>query len=350
MKVGIIGHLGGQQNFTDGQTVKTKALVNGLRNKGYSNLVIADTYYMRKNPATFLRQLIQVILTTDNVIVLLSNRGRKLLFPLLSKLSQKKEIYHYSIGGRLAQEAEEDLEYRKQISSFKANWVESKKIAQKLNELGVDNASYLPNFKCIKQLDVSELKNYSKEPYRFCMFSRVMPEKGVEDAMRAIRHVNETIGRLVATLDIYGPVEDTYSERFQWALKNMGGRGYTKYCGVVSPNNSVTALKDYYMLLFPTYWNGEGMPGTIIDALSAGLPIVARRWKFCDDMIDDMCTGLVYEFDQPEKLEEKIRFAIMNPEVIANMKRKCLDKALEYSEDCVMKLILNQLEEGKQGQ
>lgn len=349
MKVGIIGHLGGQHNFTDGQTVKTKALVDGLRNRGYSDLIIADTYYMRRNPATFLHQLFQVILTTDNVIVLLSNRGRRLLFPLLSKLSPKKKIYHYSIGGKLAQEAEDDLKYRKLISSFKANWVESRKIAQKLNEMGVGNASYLPNFKCIKQLDMSELEKYNKEPYRFCMFSRVMPEKGVEDAMRAIRYVNETIGRLVATLDIYGPVEDTYSERFQWVLKNIGG-GYTKYCGVVSPNNSVTALKDYYMLLFPTYWNGEGMPGTIIDALSAGLPIVARRWEFCDDMIDDMYTGLVYEFDQPEKLEEKIEFAVLNPNIIANMKRKCLDKALEYSEDCVMKVILSQLEEGKQVQ
>lgn len=167
MKVGIIGHLGGQQNFTDGQTVKTKALVNGLRNKGYSNLIVADTYYMRKNPATFLCQLLQVILTTDNVIVLLSNRGRRLLFPLLSKLSPKKKIYHYSIGGKLAQEAEEDLEYRKQISSFKANWVESRKIAQKLNELGVGNASYLPNFKCIKRLDVSELENYNKKHIDF---------------------------------------------------------------------------------------------------------------------------------------------------------------------------------------
>lgn len=90
------------------------------------------------------------------------------------------------------------------------------------------------------------------------------------------------------------------------------------------------------------------MPGTIIDALSAGLPIIARRWEFCDDMIDDMCTGLVYEYNQPEKLEEKIRFAIMNPVAIGNMKRKCLDKALEYSEDCVMKVILNQLEEEEQ--
>lgn len=87
------------------------------------------------------------------------------------------------------------------------------------------------------------------------------------------------------------------------------------------------------------------MPGTIIDALSAGIPIIARRWEFCDDMIDDMYTGLVYEFDKPEKLEEKIRFAIMNPTVITTMKRKCLNKSLEYSEDCVMKVILNQLEE-----
>lgn len=53
MKVGIIGHLGGQHSFTDGQTVKTKALVGGLRKKGYSDLIIADTYYMKKNPAVF---------------------------------------------------------------------------------------------------------------------------------------------------------------------------------------------------------------------------------------------------------------------------------------------------------
>ena len=342
MKVGIIGHLGGQQSFTDGQTVKTKALVGGLRNKGYSDLIIADTYYMKKNPAVFLGQLIQVLLKTNKVIVLLSNRGRKMLFPLLSKVSSKKKIYHYSIGGRLAQEAEKNPKYKAQISSFEANWVESKKIAQRLNELGVSNASYLPNFKCIKQLDASGLVSHSQEPYRFCMFSRVIPEKGVEDAMRAIRRVNENVGKLVATLDIYGPVEDTYSERFRWALKNIGG-GYTEYRGIVPPNDSVTVLKEYYMLLFPTYWNGEGMPGTIIDALSAGLPIIARRWEFCDDMIDDMLTGLVYEFNQPEELERRIEFAVENPTIIANMKKTCLDKALEYSEDCVIGRIIENI-------
>lgn len=50
MKIGVIGYLGGECDFTDGQTVKTKALVEGLRNKEYSNLILADTYYMKKVP------------------------------------------------------------------------------------------------------------------------------------------------------------------------------------------------------------------------------------------------------------------------------------------------------------
>ena len=101
------------------------------------------------------------------------------------------------------------------------------------------------------------------------------------------------------------------------------------------------------MLLFPTYWSGEGMPGTIIDAFAAGLPIIARRWEFCDDMIDNNITGLVYEFNQPEKLEEKINWAIENPSLIENLKRNCLSKAIEYSEDCVMEKILEQMMESE---
>lgn len=342
MKIGVIGHLGGNCDFTDGQTVKTKALIEGLYDEGYSDLIIADTFYMKSNPLVFVKQLLQVIKKTDKIIVLLSKRGRKVLFPVLCMISTRKDIYHYSIGGRLAKEAAKNKKYKRQIASFSANWVESKKIACELHKLGVSNASYLPNFKCIKKLDELEIANCEQEPYRFCMFSRVMPEKGVEDAMRAIRHVNEKNGKTVAVLDIYGPIENQYDERFQWALKNIGG-GHTRYCGIVPPNESVSVLKDYFMLLFPTYWSGEGMPGTIIDALTAGVPIIARRWEFCDDMIDNQITGLVYEFNQPEKLEEKISSAIENPTVIIEMKKNCISKAFEYSEEYVMAQIVERM-------
>ena len=85
------------------------------------------------------------------------------------------------------------------------------------------------------------------------------------------------------------------------------------------------------------------MPGTIIDALTAGVPIIARRWEFCDDMIDNQITGLVYEFNQPEKLEEKISSAIENPTVIIEMKKNGSSKAFEYSEEYVMAQIVERM-------
>lgn len=221
-KIGIIGHLGGKENYTDGQTVKTKALYEGLSQRGY-RIVTADTYYMKKNPPRFMVQFFNVINNTNKIVVLLSNRGRKVLFPILAGLSRKKDIYHYAIGGRLADEAAGDEKYRKQISSFKANWVESRKIANKLQALGVKNASYLPNFKNIKILNKEELQNNFTKPFTFCMFSRVMPEKGIEDAIRAIRRINEKHDDVIAKLDIYGSIEPDYKERFEYTLKNLGG-------------------------------------------------------------------------------------------------------------------------------
>lgn len=109
---------------------------------------------------------------------------------------------------------------------------------------------------------------------------------------------------------------------------------------MIAPNESVETLKKYYMLLFPTYWKGEGMPGTVIDAFSAGVPIIARRWKFCDEMLTDGETGYVYDFDKPEELIVKIEYAISHVENTTKMKMACLLKAEEYSEDNVMQNII----------
>lgn len=98
------------------------------------------------------------------------------------------------------------------------------------------------------------------------------------------------------------------------------------------------------MLLFPTYWKGEGMPGTVIDAFSAGVPIIARRWKFCDEMITDGETGYVYDFDKPEELIEIIIYATEHVNQTITMKEKCLLKANDYSEKIIMDQIIKQID------
>ncbi|MFR3494185.1 MAG: glycosyltransferase [Blautia sp.] len=54
---------------------------------------------------------------------------------------------------------------------------------------------------------------------------------------------------------------------------------YIRYKGMVPFNQSTEVLKNYDALLFPTYYEGEGFAGTIIDAFAAGLPVIASDWK-----------------------------------------------------------------------
>ena len=93
------------------------------------------------------------------------------------------------------------------------------------------------------------------EPYRFCIFSRVMKEKGIEDAIDAIQSINEDAGRVICSLDIYGRIDDGYAERFEEVLKNVTEA--IQYKGMVPYDKSVEAIKDYYALLFPTYWDSD---------------------------------------------------------------------------------------------
>lgn len=340
MNIAIIGHFGGDAKFYDGQTIKTIELYDALISAN-QNVDKVDTYYIKRKPFRFIWEFIHSLIKDKKYILLVSNNGRRVLFPILMVLSKyfNKDIYHYAIGGRLALEVESNLNYKKYISSFKRNWMESRELVYELKKQGIGNATYLPNFKKLRILDANSLKTDYKEPYRLCTFSRVMKEKGIEDAIKAVNVINDIYGRKIVSLDIYGAVEKKYLDYLSAMLNDS-----CKYCGVVNSEESTEVLKKYYALLFPSYWDGEGMPGTIIDALSAGLPVIARRWKYCDEMLEDGVTAYIYDFDKPQLLKDRIIYSIEHINNTISMKRNCLNKAKEYSADIVIKEIINELE------
>ena len=74
------------------------------------------------------------------------------------------------------------------------------------------------------------------------------------------------------------------------------------YRGAVDAAKSVETLKNYYMLLFPTRYYNEGIPGTIIDAMAAGVPVIARKWHYCSEMLMHQNNGFVYDFNDQHGL------------------------------------------------
>lgn len=342
MRIAIIGHFGGNETFNDGQTIKTLATYDALHDHIQADIDRVDTYFIKRRPVKFILQFLSAMIRDRKYLVLLSKKGRRILFPILSFMSKhmKKEIYHYGIGGRLAQEVSESAKWGRYVSSFSKNWVESRQMADQLQKLGIKNAYYLPNFKKLSILTEEELPRAYSEPYRLCTFSRVMKEKGIEDAIDAVRAINEEAHRSLVTLDIYGPAEEAYLSH----VKEILARGEDcRYCGVVPASESVETLKGYYALLFPTFWKAEGMPGTIIDALSAGVPVIARKWPYCNEMLKHGVTGYIYDFDKPEKLKDMILLAIHHADDTAAMRAECLKCAQEYSEENVVGSIIEQM-------
>lgn len=328
-KLLIIGHFGGDTDSSDGQTVKTKILYSELCRTGKWEILKADTYYKRNNPLKLVRDSLCGILQAKSIIVLLSFNGMKLYFPILYLFSKLfgKHIYHDVIGGKLPEYVQNVPGFRKYVKSFRHNWVETPSIRDALVEAGVTNCSVIPNFKNLSILCENELKVDVSEPFRFCTFSRVMKEKGIGDAVQVIEKINAQAGRTVCELDIYGYVDDSYAVEFE---KLMAGQKASRYCGVVPFDKSVEAIRDYYALLFPTYWKGEGFPGTLVDALSAGLPIVASDWNFNKDIVRNGATGVIYPSSLANDLETAVIWMMGQKENLIEFKRNCIQDAAYY--------------------
>ena len=176
------------------------------------------------------------------------------------------------------------------------------------------------------------------EPYKLCTFSRVIQEKGIEDAIKSVISVNEQLRRTVYTLDIYGPVDQNQTEWFD-KLQNSFPK-YIKYKGVIESSKSVEVLKDYFALLFPTHYYTEGIPGTVIDAYAAGVPVISSKWESFSDLIDDGITGIGYAFDNTDELTKLLLCMAEQPQIILNLKRACIAKAEKFTPETVVDILV----------
>lgn len=340
-KIGIIGHFGGKKEFFDGQTVKTKILNDELLRTGNFEIYKVDTYYVKRNPFKVFFQTVKSMFTCDSVIVLIAQNGMR-VFPMILHILKKftkTKTYHDVLGGDLPQIVEEHPGIVKYLNSFEMNWVEFRSMCDRLKAQGVENVSVLPNIKRLEAISECNEDDFGEKPMRFCTFSRVCKEKGITDAVEAIHKINNEFGEIVATLDIYGQVFEDYKEEFENLKKDFGDA--IKYGGIIAFESSVETLKNYDALLFPTFYVGEGFPGTIIDCYHSALPVIATDWNANKEIIKDGITGIVYPNDKFSDLYSAVKWAVENGDEVINMKKNALEESKKYDADTLMKVIID---------
>ena len=334
----VFGHFGSKQVLLNGQSIKAAVLAQYIEHKyGPGKTKRADTSggwsALLKIPVCFF----QAILNCNNVVVVPAYKGIQLfafLIAIVHHFTNTK--YHYAVvGGWLPSYINKHNLLAKRLHLFDGIYVETNTTKRALENKGYKNIYLMPNS---KELEPVKDCNYSVQfPLRLCTFSRVGEDKGIFEAAQVIKHINTLKGETILTLDIYGPIK---TEDQQWFESNRSTLPeYIKYKGVVPFDKSVEVLKDYFMLLFPTKAYTEGVPGTIIDAYAAGLPVLASRWESFTDVIEDGITGIGFEFGNLDEMKHILEDIISNPQVITNMRTACVNKSRNYLPEIVFSTL-----------
>ena len=341
-KVCVVGHFGGDKVFLDGQTVKTKIVTEELKRQlGNTQVSVLDTYGGKKALIKCFFKSFVAIKNSENVIMLPAHNGVRFFTPVLLfwNLFFHRKLHYSVIGGWLPDLAKKNKLLCFLLKKFDYIYVETETMRKALNELKFENVIIVPNCKKIGPVKLEELEYQTDEPYRLCTFSRVNRLKGIEDAANVIIDINSYYKKNVYELDIYGRIDSGEEEWFEGFMQKMPK--YIRYCGQVLPSCSVDVIKKYFALMFPTKYYTEGIPGTILDAYFAGVPVISARWQSFGDIIDDGVTGIGYEFGNVDNLKQKMLEIKNNVEEFNNMKSNCIKKSEQYIPNLALKIIVD---------
>lgn len=136
-----------------------------------------------------------------------------------------------------------------------------------------------------------------KQPFRkrFVFLGHVKESKGIDEIIAVAGQLPEDY-----TLHIYGPIT-------QFKYRQQFRKNKPIYRGLLKPQDILPTLSNYDVLVLPTYYEGEGYPGVIIEAFSLGLPVITTRWKAIPELVKDGETGLLISPRSSEELYSAIK-------------------------------------------
>lgn len=293
-KIGIWGQFGDGGKIADGQAVRTTVITGELKKRyGEESIFIVNTNNWRKHPFSFLWNTLKMNAVCEKVSIFPADNGFKICVPILnlSNALFRKRLFYVVIGGFLPELLKCKPQYLKMLEKYDALFVQTPNLKKDLEELGLERVYILSNLKQLNTLKPEQVQVCRDEQVKVCTLSRITESKGIAYAVEAVKLANEILGGNKIHLDIYGICPPEYQDTFDKLLADNSE--FVSNGGIVDFDKTTETLKNYFAMLFPTYYYGEGFPGNVVDAYNAALPMIATDWNYNADVIKDGYNGIL---------------------------------------------------------
>lgn len=196
----------------------------------------------------------------------------------------------------------------------------------------------------LDRFDFRVRKKQTGDAIKFVIVGRLIKEKGVALFIEAARKLKTKFSN--AEFHLIGrPPDNNPSSLSEAALRAYNEQGLVVYHG--HQTNVVSLLSEADVFVLPSYYR-EGVPRSILEALSIGMPIITTLMPGCKETVDDGKNGFLIKPEELEPLIDSMKFFLENPDQISIMgkeSRKLAENKFDVHiiNDQLLKIINNSL-------
>lgn len=316
-----IAYLGSFPPPYGGVTVKNALLFEEIAS--LTEMMKADlSAVKRRNPIGAFRFVREMISPSGALVVGTSDSGRRRITEILARTNRKKmnrSIVFVMGGAKL-----DDIRYARELSNYKAIFVETDGMIRNYESMGLGNVRLFPN--CRKR-PVNPVKPIvHSDRLSSVYFSLISAEKGaplVLDVARRLPNVD---------FHFYGRIDSALSGTFMEGCEQLSN---VRYHGVFDSvrGDAVAELSQYDVHLFPSEYRNEGVPGVLVETKIAGVPTVASDRCYNGEIVRDGVEGFVLERVDADAFAAAVSRLDSDRSLLLQMKRAALASADRFYVD-----------------
>ena len=246
---------------------------------------------------------------------------------LWSKLFGKKVIYHF-FGGNFHEQYQELPKLIRNIiknTILKSDTIffETIQMIEFFKSENIKGIEWLPN----SRKPIIKILKPKKFHKKFVFISRVISEKGINEIINAAINLPNDY-----CIDIYGPIDDRHY-KIDFFKNKMAA-----YKGLLHPEDVLSTLSSYDVLILPSYFKGEGYPGIVIESLALGIPVITTNWKALPEIIENNINGILIDIKNEKQLKEAILF--FNKDNYTFFRERAFNSFQKFSSDVVFNKVI----------
>ena len=315
-----------------GTTVSFRSLVDALEARGDVAVRVVSTGGVRGRGLAGVAALFRLagrtakeLCSADVVALFASTTGLHVLAPLFAQLARRSAVpliirkFGGSDFSNYAPPRRASILWG--LRGAALYLAQTKALVERAKAAGLAHTEWYPNSRPMPELPDKD-ESGERTCRRFVFLGQMRGVKGVRELAEAAELLPAGV-----TIDVYGTLGFDVTEA------ELSAAARLDYRGTANPDEVHDILSSYDALVLPTYHEGEGYPGVVLEAYGAGLPVVSTRWRAIPELVDDGATGLLVEPRDAGSLRDAMLSLVDNAELYVRLREGVRERRGEFSDE-----------------